>query len=124
VSAEDDIDGPVDVTCDHNSGDTFPISETLVTCTAADSAGNRAQEPFLITVKEPPSDDVITRWIRWIISLLSSANITGLIVLALIGVVGIALVKHYHNRKSSRRIRERIPPSAIVEIRTKGGMKE
>ena len=32
VSAHDDEDGPVDVDCDHNSGDTFPIGETVVTC--------------------------------------------------------------------------------------------
>jgi hypothetical protein len=29
-SAVDDVDGPVDVTCDYNSGDTFPIGEKLL----------------------------------------------------------------------------------------------
>jgi hypothetical protein len=50
VSAEDDIDGAVDVTCDHNSGDQFRLDETSVTCTAEDSSGNRAEESFTITV--------------------------------------------------------------------------
>jgi hypothetical protein len=122
VSAQDDVNGPVDVTCDHNSGDIFPISETVVTCTAADSAGNRAQEPFIVTVQESPSDDGIIPWIRWLQQ--PSPNMIGLIVLALIGIVGIVLAKHYHNRKGSRDIRKRIPPSSIVEIRAKGGVKE
>src|SRR5215218_9255506 len=29
VTAEDDVDGAVDVSCDYNSGDTFPIGETV-----------------------------------------------------------------------------------------------
>jgi hypothetical protein len=57
VSAEDDVDGPVDVTCDHNSGETFPIGETVVTCTAEDLAGNTAEESFTITVEEPADND-------------------------------------------------------------------
>jgi hypothetical protein len=56
VSAEDDVDGAVDVSCDYNSGDTFSIGETVVTCTAEDSAGNRAEETFTITV-EPPREE-------------------------------------------------------------------
>jgi hypothetical protein len=60
VSADDDVDGPVDVTCDHNSGETFPIGETVVRCTAEDSAGNTAEESFTITV-EPPADDGATQ---------------------------------------------------------------
>jgi hypothetical protein len=37
VSAEDDVDGSVDVNCDRDSGDTFPIGETVVTCSAQDA---------------------------------------------------------------------------------------
>jgi hypothetical protein len=56
VSADDDVDGPVDVTCDHNSGERFPIGETVVRCTAEDSAGNTAEESFTITVEQPADD--------------------------------------------------------------------
>jgi hypothetical protein len=58
VSAEDDVDGPTDVDCDHNSGDTFPIGETVVTCTAEDLAGNSAEESFTITVQDTTAPDV------------------------------------------------------------------
>jgi hypothetical protein len=59
VSAQDDEDGPVDVSCDHNSGETFPIGETVVTCNAEDSAGNRADEKsFTITVQDTTAPDV------------------------------------------------------------------
>jgi hypothetical protein len=58
VSAEDDVDGAVDVSCDYDSGDTFPIAETLVTCSAVDAAGNRAEESFTITVQDTTDPDV------------------------------------------------------------------
>jgi HYR domain/WD40-like Beta Propeller Repeat len=52
VSAQDAEDGPVDISCDHNSGETFPIGETVVTCSAEDLAGNTAEESFTITVQD------------------------------------------------------------------------
>jgi hypothetical protein len=58
ISAEDDVDGPVDVTCNYDSGDTFPIGETVVTCSAEDAAGNPAEEPFTITVQDTTDPDV------------------------------------------------------------------
>jgi hypothetical protein len=58
VSAVDDIDGTVNLSCDHNSGDTFPMGETVVTCSAEDAAGNRAEESFIITVQDTTSPDV------------------------------------------------------------------
>ncbi len=58
VSAEDDVDGTMDVTCDQNSGDTFVIGETVVTCTAEDAAGNSAQESFTIEVVDTTSPEV------------------------------------------------------------------
>jgi hypothetical protein len=59
VSAQDDEDGPTDVSCDHNSGETFPIGETIVTCNAEDLAGNRADEKsFTITVQDTTAPDV------------------------------------------------------------------
>jgi HYR domain len=58
VTAEDDVDGAVDVSCDYNSGDTFPIGETVVTCSAEDAAGNPAEESFSITVQDTTPPDV------------------------------------------------------------------
>jgi len=57
-SATDEVDGPVVVTCDYNSGDTFPIGETVVTCSAEDAAGNPAEETFTITVQDSTDPDV------------------------------------------------------------------
>ncbi len=57
-SAIDNVDGPVDVTCDYNSGDTFPIGETVVTCSADDAAGNTAQETFTVTVQDTTEPNV------------------------------------------------------------------
>ena len=57
-SATDDVDGPVDVTCDYDSGDTFPIGGTVVTCSAEDAAGNSAEETFTITVQDTTDPDV------------------------------------------------------------------
>lgn len=59
VSAEDLIDGPVDVSCDYSSGDTFPLGPTTtVTCSAEDSRGNTAAESFTITVQDTTAPDV------------------------------------------------------------------
>jgi HYR domain len=57
-SAIDDVDGPVDVTCNYNSGDTFPIGDTVVTCSATDAAGNSAEETFTVTVQDTTDPDV------------------------------------------------------------------
>jgi hypothetical protein len=59
VSAQDDEDGPVDLSCDHNSGEAFPIGETVVTCNSEDLAGNRADEKsFTITVQDTTAPHV------------------------------------------------------------------
>jgi hypothetical protein len=58
TAAEDDVDGPTDVSCDHNSGETFPIGETVVTCTAEDLTGNSAEESFTVTVQDTTAPDV------------------------------------------------------------------
>jgi hypothetical protein len=50
VSAEDDRDGPVDVSCDHNSGETFLIGKTVVKYTTKDAAGNAGEDQFTWTV--------------------------------------------------------------------------
>jgi hypothetical protein len=56
ISASDQVDGPVPVTCSPASGSTFPLKTTPVTCSAADKAGNQATGGFTITVEDhtPP----------------------------------------------------------------------
>jgi PKD repeat protein len=64
VTADENLEGDtytVPVSCDHESGETFPIGETLVTCTAIGTVfdnGQRhtTQESFTITVEELPAD--------------------------------------------------------------------
>jgi len=50
VSANDAVDGDVAASCDHNSGDTFPIGTTTVHCSATDSEGNMSMGSFAVTV--------------------------------------------------------------------------
>lgn len=59
-TATDIVDPSVVVECDHESGDTFPLGATKVTCTAEDAAGNEASESFTVTVVDttPPTIDV------------------------------------------------------------------
>ena len=65
ITAIDDVDGAVGVTCDVASGTVFPLGDTLVTCSASDQAGNRGSNSFTITVVDstPPSvhvpDDIV-----------------------------------------------------------------
>ena len=56
--AEDDVDGPVDVSCSPASGSTFPLGETEVVCTAEDDAGNEGSASFTITVEDATPPDV------------------------------------------------------------------
>jgi hypothetical protein len=57
VTATDD-NGPSSVSCDHNSGDTFPIGVTTVSCTATNTVSGETTGPitFSITVRDtsPP----------------------------------------------------------------------
>ena len=56
VTATDDTDGTVNVTCSHESG-YFQIGITTVTCTATDDAGNTANASFTITVTSSTPTD-------------------------------------------------------------------
>jgi PKD repeat protein len=64
VTATENLEGDtytVPVNCDHVSGETFPIGETVVTCTAIGTVFNNGQrhttqESFTVTVVEPPAD--------------------------------------------------------------------
>ena len=59
VAAEDDCDPNPVMVCIPPSGSKFPLGETLVTCTAVDSAGNESQCEFTVTVGDttPPMID-------------------------------------------------------------------
>lgn len=49
-TASDDLDGVVAATCDHDSGDTFVIGTTTITCSSIDSAMNLATKSFTVNV--------------------------------------------------------------------------
>jgi len=57
VSAVDAADGDVAPSCDHNTGDTFPIGTTTVHCSATDTEGNTSTGSFTVTVTvgSPPN---------------------------------------------------------------------
>src|SRR5262249_17644298 len=50
VTATDDVDGPVPVTCAPASGSLFALGATPVHCSAADGHGNAATADFSVTV--------------------------------------------------------------------------
>jgi hypothetical protein len=56
LTAIDLVDGIVDVSCDHLSGDVFPLGDTTVHCSATDEIGNEATATFTISVVDttPP----------------------------------------------------------------------
>jgi hypothetical protein len=51
VTAQDDRDGALPVTCSPRSGYAFPIGRNRVTCYASDSSANEAQASFTVTVQ-------------------------------------------------------------------------
>ncbi len=55
-TANDNIDGPVPVTCAPASGSTFALGTTMVTCSASDQVGNTSHANFNVTVRDttPP----------------------------------------------------------------------
>jgi hypothetical protein len=48
--AVDKVNGAVPVVCSPSSGSKFPVGSTAVTCSAIDSAGNRASKGFTVSV--------------------------------------------------------------------------
>ena len=52
VTAEDDVDGNVGVTCTKASGTVFALGTTKVTCSAKDAAGNTGDSFFTVTVQD------------------------------------------------------------------------
>ncbi len=53
ATALDTVDGPVAVTCDHTSGEMFPVGSTTVTCRATDEAANTGSASFSVTATAP-----------------------------------------------------------------------
>jgi len=60
VSANDDTDGPVDVTCSREPGTIFTIGTTTVICSALDNARNLATETFTITVENEQNTNLMS----------------------------------------------------------------
>jgi HYR domain len=51
VTAEDDVDSNIPVTCRPRSGSRFHIGRTRVTCSAMDTSGNTGRATFTVTVR-------------------------------------------------------------------------
>jgi hypothetical protein len=60
-TATDAVDGSVPVLCDHASGATYAIGQTLVGCSAVDQRGNGSSTAFRITVRAPSTPPTIGR---------------------------------------------------------------
>jgi predicted extracellular nuclease len=56
VRANDAVDGPTSVSCDHTSGATYPLGTTVVACSSTDARNNTATGQFTIKVQDttPP----------------------------------------------------------------------
>jgi len=52
VTAVDDFDGPVPVSCTPASGSVFPLDTANVSCSAQDGSGNTADAQFRVTVQD------------------------------------------------------------------------
>jgi HYR domain len=51
LTAQDEVDGVVPVTCSPSSGSPFALGRTRVTCSATDMSGNTSTATFTVTVK-------------------------------------------------------------------------
>jgi HYR domain len=51
VTATDDVDGSVPVSCQPSSGSRFKVGKTTVRCDATDTSGNTGKAAFTVTVK-------------------------------------------------------------------------
>ena len=55
--ATDAVDPNPNVDCSPDSGSTFPIDSTTVTCQASDNDGNHSQSQFSVVVQQGPTPD-------------------------------------------------------------------
>jgi len=51
VTARDDLEGKIPVSCAPKSGSRFPLGRTTVTCSATDTSANERTAKFMVTVK-------------------------------------------------------------------------
>ena len=58
ASADDAVDGSVDVTCEPPSGSTYALGTTTVICSATDAAGNTSTDSFPVTVVDTTAPSV------------------------------------------------------------------
>jgi HYR domain len=54
VLVQDNVGGPITISCNPPSGSIFPVGVTTVQCTATDASGNTAQGSFTFTVELVP----------------------------------------------------------------------
>jgi hypothetical protein len=59
ATAVDVVDGSVAVNCDHSSGATFALGDTIVNCSAFDSHGNTSTGSFIVTVRDTTSPQLV-----------------------------------------------------------------
>jgi hypothetical protein len=66
VSSSDNLSGVQPITCSQASGATYPLGDTLVTCTTTDVAGNKTTASFTVRVQDTVApktiDDAPTTW--------------------------------------------------------------
>lgn len=60
ATAVDPVDGSVPVTCTPESGSTFPLGVTLVTCTASDLQLHEVSDTFTVTVRDTTAPQVVS----------------------------------------------------------------
>jgi hypothetical protein len=77
ISAVDDQDGPLSVTCSPPSGSVFAVGVTEVTCSASDQNGNSAHFDFSVTVKAAVASTAAPATPIWL-SLLLGLSLLGL----------------------------------------------
>jgi len=58
ATANDEVDGTVDVTCTPASDTTFPLGTTAVNCEATDAAGNKVTGSFKVTVQDKTAPEL------------------------------------------------------------------
>jgi hypothetical protein len=57
-TASDLVDGDRPVNCDYDSGDTFPLGTTIVSCSSTDRRGNTTNDSFTVEVVDTTAPDL------------------------------------------------------------------
>ena len=59
TNATDLVDGDLATTCDYDSGETFPLGATTVSCSATDASGNTGHGSFTISVVDTTAPELL-----------------------------------------------------------------